>query len=75
MEELDNEVGVQPARADALRGGGFIRDCAEMARASLFRTESRWGCTTIASTTRRSTMRTAFVHVNLRKDAAGNMVR
>lgn len=31
----------------------MIRDCAEMAaRASLFRAESRWGCTTIGSITR-----------------------
>jgi succinate dehydrogenase/fumarate reductase flavoprotein subunit len=33
-----------------------IRDCAEMAaRASLFRAESRWGCTTTGSITRNAT--------------------
>jgi succinate dehydrogenase/fumarate reductase flavoprotein subunit len=36
----------------------FIRDCAEMAaRASLYRTESRWACTTTARTIRSRTTR------------------
>ena len=53
----------------------FIRDCAEMAaRASLFRTESRWGLYHYRLDCPEMDDENWFVHVNLKRDAAGNMV-
>jgi len=53
----------------------FIRDCAEMAaRASLFRTESRWGLYHYRLDCPEMDDKNWFVHVNLKRDAAGNMV-
>jgi succinate dehydrogenase/fumarate reductase flavoprotein subunit len=52
--------------------GHFIRDCAEMAaRASLYRTESRWGLYHYRQDYPQLDDENWFVHVNLRKDAAG----
>lgn len=74
-EELDNEVGASsPHELMRFVEAGFIRDCAEMAaRASLFRTESRWGLYHYRLDYPEIDDDNWFVHVNLRKDAAGNM--
>ena len=75
-EELDNEVGASsPHELMRFVEAGFIRDCAEMAaRASLYRTESRWGLYHHRLDYPEIDDDNWFVHVNLRKDAAGNMV-
>jgi len=75
QEELDNEVGVSsPHELMRFVEAGFIRDCAEMAaRASLYRTESRWGLYHYRLDYPEIDDDSWFVHVNLRKDAAGNM--
>jgi len=53
---------------------GFIRDCAEMAaRASLHRTESRWGLYHHRIDYPEMDDARWFVHVNLRKSAEGKM--
>jgi succinate dehydrogenase/fumarate reductase flavoprotein subunit len=52
----------------------FIRDCAEMAaRASLFRTESRWGLYHRRQDFPDMDDTNWFVHVNLKKNASGEM--
>jgi len=52
----------------------FIRDCAEMAaRASLFRTESRWGLYHYRQDFPEMDDENWFVHVNLKKDEQGRM--
>src|SRR5712691_1795884 len=52
----------------------FIRDCAEMAaRASLFRTESRWGLYHYRVDHPEMDNERWFVHANLRKGAGGEM--
>ena len=52
----------------------FIRDCAEMAaRASLFRTESRWGLYHYRLDHPELDNENWFCHVNLKQDAAGKM--
>ena len=52
----------------------FIRDCAEMAaRASLFRTESRWGLYHYRQDFLEMDDENWFVHVNLKKDEQGRM--
>jgi hypothetical protein len=54
--------------------GHFIRDCAEMAaRASMFRTESRWGLYHYRQDFPEMDNANWFVHVNLSKDASGQM--
>jgi succinate dehydrogenase/fumarate reductase flavoprotein subunit len=53
----------------------FIRDCAEMAaRASLFRTESRWGLYHYRLDYPELNNDDWFCHVNLKQDEAGEMV-
>jgi succinate dehydrogenase/fumarate reductase flavoprotein subunit len=53
----------------------FIRDCAEMAaRASLFRTESRWGLYHYRLDYPEMDNENWFVHANLKKDEKGKMV-
>jgi succinate dehydrogenase/fumarate reductase flavoprotein subunit len=53
---------------------GIIRDCAEMAtRASLFRTESRWGLYHYRLDFPEMDDANWFVHVNLKKEADGAM--
>jgi succinate dehydrogenase/fumarate reductase flavoprotein subunit len=53
----------------------FIRDCAEMAaRASLYRTESRWGLYHARVDHPERDDTNWFVHAQLRKDAQGRMV-
>ena len=52
----------------------FIRDCAEMAaRASLFRTESRWGLYHYRVDYPEKDDKDWFVHVQLQRDSGGNM--
>ncbi|WP_026471372.1 fumarate reductase/succinate dehydrogenase flavoprotein subunit [Alkanindiges illinoisensis] len=52
-----------------------IRDCAEMAaRASLFRTESRWGLYHYRADFPQKNDQDWFCHAHLKKDASGNMV-
>jgi succinate dehydrogenase/fumarate reductase flavoprotein subunit len=54
--------------------GGFIRDCAEMAaRASLYRTESRWGLYHYRQDYPLMDDEKWFVHVNLKRDEHGQM--
>src|SRR5262249_5779767 len=54
--------------------GHFIRDCAEMAaRASLYRTESRWGLYHYRQDFPEMDDERWFVHVNLKKDERGAM--
>jgi succinate dehydrogenase/fumarate reductase flavoprotein subunit len=53
---------------------GFIRDCAEMAaRASLYRTESRWGLYHYRQDFPEMDDLHWFVHVNLKRGAEGSM--
>jgi succinate dehydrogenase/fumarate reductase flavoprotein subunit len=53
----------------------FIRDCAEMAaRASLFRTESRWGLYHYRLDYPELDNESWFCHVNLKQDESGHMV-
>ena len=53
---------------------GFIRDCAEMAaRASLYRTESRWGLYHYRQDFPEMDDGHWFAHVNLKRGAEGNM--
>jgi succinate dehydrogenase/fumarate reductase flavoprotein subunit len=73
-EELD-EVGASGPH-DLMRVAecGFIRDCAEMAaRASLYRTESRWGLYHHRLDFPEMNNEEWFVHVNLKKGADGRM--
>jgi len=73
-EEL-NEVGAQtPHDLMRVMEGHFIRDCAEMAaRASLYRTESRWGLYHYRQDFPTMDDERWFVHVNLKKDEQGAM--
>ncbi|MGA7124067.1 MAG: fumarate reductase/succinate dehydrogenase flavoprotein subunit [Polyangiaceae bacterium] len=74
-EELDEVGASNPHEAMRVAECGFIRDCAEMAaRASLFRTESRWGLYHYRLDYPESDAAEWFVHVNLKKGADGNMV-
>lgn len=73
-EELDEVSAATPHDLMRFVEAGFIRDCAEMAaRASLFRTESRWGLYHHRLDYPESDDARWFVHVDLYKDAAGRM--
>lgn len=73
-EEL-NELGASsPHDLMRIMECHFIRDCAEMAaRASLFRKESRWGLYHYRLDYPELNNQEWFCHVNLKKDADGNM--
>ena len=72
-EELDEVGATNPHELMRVLECGFIRDCAEMAaRASLYRTESRWGLYHHRLDYPEMSD-DWFVHVNLRKDARGEM--
>jgi succinate dehydrogenase/fumarate reductase flavoprotein subunit len=73
-DELE-ELGAQnPHELMRVHEGSFIRDCAELAaRASLFRTESRWGLYHNRVDYPELDDENWFVHVNLRKAADGSM--
>ena len=67
-EELSEIGATNPHELMRVVEGGFIRDCAEMAaRASLFRTESRWGLYHHRLDYPELDDERWFVHVNLRK--------
>jgi len=72
--ELEQVGATDPHELMRVMEGHFIRDCAEMAaRASLYRTESRWGLYHYRQD--HPTMDDAnwFVHVNLKKSSTGDM--
>jgi succinate dehydrogenase/fumarate reductase flavoprotein subunit len=73
-EEL-NEVGATgPHDLMRVMESHFIRDCAEMAaRASLYRTESRWGLYHYRQDFPQMDDQNWFVHVNLKRDEHGQM--
>jgi succinate dehydrogenase/fumarate reductase flavoprotein subunit len=73
-EEL-NEVGAHtPHDLMRVMEGHFIRDCAEMAaRASMYRTESRWGLYHYRQDYPQLDNERWFVHVNLKQDEHGAM--
>jgi succinate dehydrogenase/fumarate reductase flavoprotein subunit len=74
-EEELQEIGAENPH-DLMRASecSFIRDCAEMAaRASLFRTESRWGLYHYRQDYPERNDRDWFVHANLKKGADGAM--
>jgi succinate dehydrogenase/fumarate reductase flavoprotein subunit len=74
QEELE-QLGVQNPH-DLMRATecGFIRDCAEMAaRASLYRTESRWGLYHFRQDFPEMDDSQWFVHVNLKRANDGEM--
>lgn len=73
-EELAQLTAEDPHDLMRVAEAGFIRDCAEMAaRASLFRTESRWGLYHYRQDFPEMDDANWFVHVNLRKSASGEM--
>jgi succinate dehydrogenase/fumarate reductase flavoprotein subunit len=74
QEELDEVSATNPHELMRFVEAGFIRDCAEMAaRASLYRTESRWGLYHHRLDYPEMDDANWFVHVDLYKDAAGRM--
>jgi succinate dehydrogenase/fumarate reductase flavoprotein subunit len=74
LHELDEVGAANPHELMRVVEGGFIRDCAEMAaRASLFRTESRWGLYHYRLDYPDIDDDAWLTHVNLRKNAAGAM--
>jgi succinate dehydrogenase/fumarate reductase flavoprotein subunit len=73
-EEFDTLSAEGPHELMRVIEAGFIRDCAEMAaRASLFRTESRWGLYHHRLDYPDLDDENWLVHVNLRKRADGTM--
>ena len=74
-EELAELVANSPHELMRAMECHFIRDCAEMAaRASLFRTESRWGLYHYRLDYPELDNQNWFCHVNLKRDAAGEML-
>jgi succinate dehydrogenase/fumarate reductase flavoprotein subunit len=74
QEELDEVSATTPHELMRFAEAGFIRDCAEMAaRASLYRTESRWGLYHYRLDYPESDDANWFVHVDVAKDADGRM--
>jgi succinate dehydrogenase/fumarate reductase flavoprotein subunit len=73
-EELAQLGAADPHELMRAAEADFIRDCAEMAaRASLFRTESRWGLYHHRLDYPEMDDENWFVHVNLKKNASGEM--
>ncbi len=73
-DELDEVSASTPHELMRFVEAGFIRDCAEMAaRASLFRTESRWGLYHHRLDHPEMDDANWFVHVDLVKGADGQM--
>jgi succinate dehydrogenase/fumarate reductase flavoprotein subunit len=73
-EELREVGATSPHELMRVVEASFIRDCAEMAaRASLFRTESRWGLYHYRLDYPELDDERWFVHVNLRQSASGEM--
>ncbi|WP_437592977.1 fumarate reductase/succinate dehydrogenase flavoprotein subunit [Sorangium sp. So ce1000] len=74
-EELEEVTAESPHELMRVMECHFIRDCAEMAaRASLYRTESRWGLYHYRLDYPEMDDRRWFTHVNLKKDERGEMV-
>jgi succinate dehydrogenase/fumarate reductase flavoprotein subunit len=74
QEELDEVSATNPHELMRFVEAGFIRDCAEMAaRASLYRTESRWGLYHHRLDYPEMDDANWFVHVDVYKDADGRM--
>jgi succinate dehydrogenase/fumarate reductase flavoprotein subunit len=74
-DELEEVGAAGPHDLMRVAECGFIRDCAEMAaRASLYRTESRWGLYHHRLDFPEMNDRDWFVHVNLKKGPDGRMV-
>jgi succinate dehydrogenase/fumarate reductase flavoprotein subunit len=74
-DELDDVGAAGPHDLMRVAECGFIRDCAEMAaRASLYRTESRWGLYHHRLDFPEMNDDEWFVHVNLKKGPDGAMV-
>jgi succinate dehydrogenase/fumarate reductase flavoprotein subunit len=72
--ELEEVGALTPHDLMRVMEGHFIRDCAEMAaRASMYRTESRWGLYHYRQDYPAMDDERWFVHVNLKKDEAGEM--
>ena len=72
--ELEEVGAADPHELMRVVECGFIRDCAEMAaRASLYRTESRWGLYHYRLDYPALDNEKWFVHVNLRKGSDGAM--
>ncbi len=73
-EELEEVGATTPHELMRVMEGHFIRDCAEMAaRASLYRTESRWGLYHHRQDFPELDDAAWFTHVNLKKDRHGEM--
>lgn len=73
-EELEQLGARNPHELMRATECGFIRDCAEMAaRASLYRTESRWGLYHYRQDFPEMDDANWFVHVNLKRGAGGGM--
>jgi succinate dehydrogenase/fumarate reductase flavoprotein subunit len=73
-EELEEVGATTPHELMRVMEGHFIRDCAEMAaRASLYRTESRWGLYHYRQDFPLLDDQNWFCHVNLKKTADGEM--
>jgi succinate dehydrogenase/fumarate reductase flavoprotein subunit len=74
LTELEEVGASSPHELMRVMEAHFIRDCAEMAaRASLFRKESRWGLYHYRQDYPLMDDDNWFVHVNVKKDAAGDM--
>lgn len=74
-EELEELGATNPHELMRVQEAHFIRDCAEMAaRASLFRTESRWGLYHYRQDFPEMDDDNWFVHVNLKKAEDGRMI-
>ncbi|WP_437602580.1 fumarate reductase/succinate dehydrogenase flavoprotein subunit [Sorangium sp. So ce590] len=74
-DELEEVTATSPHELMRVMECHFIRDCAEMAaRASLYRTESRWGLYHHRLDFPEMDDRSWFVHVNLKKGDDGEMV-
>jgi len=73
-EELSEVGASNPHELMRVMEAHFIRDCAEMAaRASLYRTESRWGLYHYRQDYPKLDDENWFAHVNLKKDRDGAM--
>jgi succinate dehydrogenase/fumarate reductase flavoprotein subunit len=74
QDELEEVGATNPHELMRVHEGHFIRDCAEMAaRASLFRTESRWGLYHYRQDFPEMDDENWFVHVNLKRSEGGEM--
>jgi succinate dehydrogenase/fumarate reductase flavoprotein subunit len=73
-EEIEQLGATEPHDLMRATECGFIRDCAEMAaRASLYRTESRWGLYHFRQDFPKMDNEDWFVHVNLKRAQNGEM--